>query len=65
MSDIPRAVLEAEFDTLMTRAGVTVPEAARSGILAAYADLRGQLTLLHTPLPATVEPAHVFRMPLQ
>jgi hypothetical protein len=55
------APLEAEFDTLMARAGLVVPPAARPAILVAYADLRGQLALLHQATPPTVEPAHVFR----
>ena len=58
---MPDAELEAEFDTLMARASLTVPAAVRAGVLAAYADLRGQLALLHAPLPHTAEPAHVFR----
>jgi len=39
-----------------------VPNATRASILAAYADLRGQLALLHTTRPHTAEPAHVFRV---
>ena len=58
MSD---AELEAEFDTLMARAGLAVPPAARPGILASFADLRRQIALLHAPLSHTDEPAHVFR----
>ncbi len=57
----PQTDLEAEFDTLMARAGVTVPPALRPGALAAFADLRGQLALLHAPMAHTSEPAHVFR----
>jgi hypothetical protein len=56
-----QAALEAEFDTLMARAGVLVPAALRPGALAAFADLRGQLALLHAPMAHTEEPAHVFR----
>jgi hypothetical protein len=56
------AALEAEFDTLMARAGLAVPAALRPGILAAFADLRGQLPLLHGALQHTDEPAHVFRV---
>jgi len=63
MSDaMSQAALEAEFDTLMARAGIALPQATRAGILAAYADLRGQLALLHAPLMHTAEPAHVFRV---
>ena len=57
----PQAALEAEFDTLMARAGIVVPAALRAGALAAFADLRGQLALLHAPMQHTEEPAHVFR----
>jgi hypothetical protein len=59
---VTQAALEAEFDTLMARAGITVPQATRPSILAAFADLRGQIALLHAPLPHTDEPAHVFRV---
>jgi hypothetical protein len=61
----PQAALEAEFDTLMARAGITVPLAMRPGVLAAFADLRGQLALLHAPMKHTEEPAHVFRAALR
>jgi len=57
---MPEPTLEAEFDTLMARAGITVPAALRSTALTAFADLRTQLALLHAPLPHTAEPAHVF-----
>ncbi len=56
-----QAALDAEFDTLMRRAGIVVPAALRPGALAAFADLRGQLALLHAPMSHTEEPAHVFR----
>jgi hypothetical protein len=56
------ATLEAEFDALMARAGLAVPPATRASILTAFADLRGQLALLHAPLSHTAEPAHVFRV---
>jgi hypothetical protein len=61
MPDARPLALEAEFDTLMARAGLAVPPALRPAILAAYADLRGQLALLHAPMPHTDEPAHIFR----
>jgi len=47
---------------LMARAGIAVPQALRASILVAYADMRGQLALLHAPLSHTAEPAHVFRV---
>ncbi len=58
---MPDPALEAEFDTLMQRAGIAVPQALRESVLAAFADLRGQIALLHAPMPHTAEPAHVFR----
>ncbi|HEX5327677.1 MAG TPA: hypothetical protein VFW75_13485 [Acetobacteraceae bacterium] len=54
--------LEAEFDALTARAGLTIPAARRSGYLAAFADLRLQLELLHTTRGGDVEPANVFRL---
>jgi hypothetical protein len=57
-----QAELEAEFDTLMARAGIVVPAALRPSVLVAFADMRGQLALLHAPMSHTEEPAHVFRV---
>jgi hypothetical protein len=54
--------LEAEFDTLMRRAGITVPEARRAAVLTSYADLREQIALLHGRYAHTDEPANVFRL---
>jgi hypothetical protein len=54
--------MEAEFDRLMARAGITVPAPLRDSVLAAFADLRGQIALLHEAQPYTAEPAHVFRV---
>jgi hypothetical protein len=53
----------AQFDMLMTRAGITLPPGRRAGYLVAYAELRAQLALLNKPLSPTVEPANVFRLP--
>ncbi len=57
-----RPSLEAEFDVLMARAGLTVPQSRRAGHLQDFADMREQLSLLRPPRPATVEPANVFRV---
>lgn len=63
MPDIPsQDLLEAEFDCLMARAGLRIPEARRDGILTSYADLRGQLALLHGRYDAAAEPSNVFRL---
>jgi hypothetical protein len=63
MADIPSpAALAAEFDCLMARAGVTVPPQRRDAALIAYADLRGQIALLHGRYGYQAEPSNVFRL---
>jgi hypothetical protein len=63
MSDIPSPeALAAEFDCLMARAGIAVPEARRAAVLTAYADLRQQIALLHGRYGAAAEPSNVFRL---
>jgi hypothetical protein len=54
--------LEAEFDILMRRAGITVPADRRAAVLASYADLHEQIALLHDRYAHTDEPANIFRM---
>ena len=54
--------LAAEFDCLMARAGITVPSQRRATVLAAYADLRGQIALLHGRYGHEAEPSNVFRV---
>ena len=54
--------LEAEFDILMRRAGISVPPERRTAVLASYADLLGQIALLHDRYAYTDEPANVFRL---
>jgi hypothetical protein len=46
----------------MARAGITVPSQRRAAALAAYADLRGQIALLHGRYGPEVEPSNVFRL---
>ncbi len=60
--DAAGKALEAEFDCLMARAGLTVPPDRRAACLTAFADLRSQLALLHTDRDAASEPANVFRL---
>ena len=55
--------LEAEFDTLMARAGLTIPAERRDGYVQDFADLREQLALLHQRRSAVVEPANIYRVP--
>jgi hypothetical protein len=54
--------LEAEFDILMRRAGITILEDRRASVLASYADLHEQIALLHNRYAYTDEPANVFRL---
>jgi hypothetical protein len=63
MADLPSATaLAAEFDCLMARAGITVPLQRRAAALIAYADLRGQIELLHGRYGPEAEPSNVFRL---
>ena len=62
MAETPSAdALAAEFDCLMARAGITVPPQRRAAALVAYADLRGQIALLHGRYGPEAEPSNVFR----
>ena len=54
--------LAAEFDCLMERAGIKIPPQRRSASLAAYADLRSQIALLHGRYGPAAEPSNVFRL---
>ena len=54
--------LKAEFDCLMRRAGIAVPPERNAAALAAYADLRGQIALLHGRYGPEAEPSNVFRL---
>jgi hypothetical protein len=63
MAETPSAdALAAEFDCMMVRAGITVPPQRRASALAAYADLRGQIELLHGRYGPEAEPSNVFRV---
>ncbi len=53
--------LAKEFDVLMARAGLSIPEDRREALLVAFADLRAEIALLHEALPPTLEPAAVYR----
>ena len=62
MSDTPSPeALAAEFDCLMARAGLRIPKRAAPAP-GAYADLRGQIALLHGRYGAAAEPSNVFRL---
>jgi hypothetical protein len=63
MAEIPSPdALAAEFDCLMARAGITIQPQRRSAVLASYADLRGQIALLHGRYGHEAEPSNVFRL---
>ena len=63
MAEIPSAdALAAEFDCLMARAGVTVPPQRRAAALTAFADLRGEIALLHGRYGPEADPSNVFRL---
>ncbi len=63
MADLPPPdMLAAEFDCLMARAGIRIPDTRRAAALASYVDLRGQLATLHGRYSAGNEPSNVFRL---
>lgn len=53
---------EAELVAMAARAGMTIPDSLRPGVLAGYRDLRRMCALLHTPRPAENEPAFAYRV---
>lgn len=63
MADLPPPdIVAAEFDCLMARAGIRIPDARRAAALASYADLRAQLAMLHGRYGPAAEPSNVFRL---
>lgn len=60
-ADAPDDV-EREFDVLMARSGIRVPDERRAGSIAVYRDLRRMAALLREPRPAESEPAIVFSL---
>jgi hypothetical protein len=58
----PPEALDAEFDILMARAGLTIPPDRRAALLAGFADLRAMLPVLRQPRTAAAEPANIFRL---
>ncbi len=55
------ALLGVEFDVLIARAGLTIPEDRRAELLAAFADLRAEIARLGEALGPEIEPAAVYR----
>jgi len=62
MAEAEEARLRGEFDALMARAGLSIPEERRAELLIAFADLRTEIARLHEALPPTLEPAAVYRV---
>jgi hypothetical protein len=54
--------IEREFDLIMMRSGILVPEEFRLGALANYRDLRRQTILLRLDRPADAAPSFVFSL---
>ena len=54
--------LAAEFDMLMRRAGLTIPDQRRAAVLAGYADFHAQMAILRDRYAYTDEPANIFRV---
>ena len=54
--------LEQEFDVLMARSGIVVPNDRRAGAIGSYAELRHLTRLLRQPREPDAEPANVYRL---
>jgi len=54
--------IEHEFDLIMMRSGIVVPEEFRTGALANYRDLRRQAMLLRVDRPADAAPSYGFSL---
>ncbi len=52
----------AEFDMLMAKAGLDVPDDLRELLLPAYAGLREQAEMLRGPRTAAAEPSNIFHL---
>jgi hypothetical protein len=61
MHDSTTETLDAEFETVLARAGMVVPPERHAVVFAGYADFRAQMDLLHARLDATQEPSNIFR----
>jgi hypothetical protein len=55
-------LIEREFDLIMMRSGIVVPEEFRLGALTNYRDLRRQTMRLRLDRPATAAPSFVFSL---
>jgi hypothetical protein len=56
------AATEREFDAMLARSGLRVPDELRAGTLAGYGDLRRLAELVHRVESPEDEPAAVYRM---
>jgi hypothetical protein len=54
--------LATEFDTLMVRAGLSIPAERRAQVMEGFAELRGQVELLRGPRTAAAEPSNIFHL---
>lgn len=55
------AIFESEFDVLIAKAGLTIPEERRKAILSGYAELRRKAELLRTmDITHVNEPANIY-----
>jgi hypothetical protein len=50
---------EREFDLIMARSGIVIPDELRTGALANYRDLRRQAKLVRMDRPAVDAPSYV------
>jgi hypothetical protein len=54
--------LEHEFDMLMAKAGASVPEHLKAGVLESYREMKAMAAKVHQPRLAAAEPSNVFSL---
>jgi hypothetical protein len=53
-------VSEAEFEVMVAQTGLPLSAEQRRTLYDAYGMLEAMITLVNTPMPVEVEPAHIF-----
>jgi hypothetical protein len=55
--------IEAEFEMVTRRAGLTIPPERRAALLQSFRDFRDQIQILHGPRSHLAEISNIFVLP--
>jgi hypothetical protein len=55
--------IEAEFEMMTRRAGLTIPPERRAALLQSFRDFREQIAILHAVKSPALELSNVFSLP--